>query len=153
MPNSGLPFHIDISIGYPEKSIPFYAAFFESLGYRRWEIDAPAWRGPNPKRATWLTTHSDGSQFGVEVRPAREKSRDRAYDRYEPGPHHIAFHAASCEGVDKVHAAMLAVGADVLDPPTEYGGEPGYGKAYYAAFYADPDGMKVEVAYVPKANP
>jgi hypothetical protein len=36
VPISGPLSHIDISIGYPEKSIPFYAAFFEALGYRRW---------------------------------------------------------------------------------------------------------------------
>jgi glyoxylase I family protein len=55
--------------------------------------------------------------------------------------------------VDQVHAAMLAAGAEVLDAPADYSGQPGYGQGYYAAFYADPDGMKVEVVYEPHSNP
>jgi len=153
MPTRGPLAHIDISVGYPEKSIPFYAAFLEALGYRRWSISNPDWQGEQPRRATWGTKHADGSRFDIEVRPARDESRDRKYDRYEPGPHHLAFHADSEEAVQRVHEAMQTVGAVVLDPPTQYGGQPGYGDAYYAAFYADPDGVKLEVAYIPGANP
>jgi catechol 2,3-dioxygenase-like lactoylglutathione lyase family enzyme len=153
MPQSGPLSHIDISVGYPEKSIPFYAALLESLGYRRWRVPNPDFEGPNPARAAWGMRYPDGSTFGIEVRPARGDSRDRRYDRYEPGPHHIAFHAASREVVDRVHDAMLAAGATVLDPPIDYSGHPAYGEGYYAAFYADPDGVKLEVVYHPGSNP
>ena len=153
MPISGPLTHIDISIGYPEKSIPFYAAFFEALGYRRWKVSSPDWQEPNPKRATWGIKYADGARFDVEVRPARSESRDRKYDRYEPGPHHLAFHAASPEVVNRVHRAMVEAGATVLDPPTDYSGKSGYSEGYYAAFYADPDNVKLEVAYIPGANP
>jgi catechol 2,3-dioxygenase-like lactoylglutathione lyase family enzyme len=153
VPVSGPLSHIDVSVGYPERSIPFYSAFFEALGYRRWNVPLPEWQGPNPTRATWGLKYSDGSRFGIELRPARAESRDRKYDRYEPGPHHLAFHAASREVVDRVHAAMLAVGATVLDPPTDYSGDPAYGEGYYAVFFADPDGIKLEVAYIPRENP
>lgn len=33
MPITGPLAHIDLSVGHPERSIPFYAAFFEALGY------------------------------------------------------------------------------------------------------------------------
>lgn len=145
--------HIDISVGYPERSIPFYDAFFTALGYRRWLGDDPQWSGPSPERATWSIRLADGSLFGVEVRPARAESRDQTYDRYAPGPHHIAFHAGSPEDVDRVHEAMVAIAATVLDPPTDYGGQPGYSPGYYAVFFADPDGMKLEVAHVPQGLP
>jgi glyoxylase I family protein len=153
VPVTGPLTHIDISIGYPERSIPFYAAFLEAVGYRRWEVSDPQWQEPNPTRATWSLRYADGSRFGVEVRPARAESRDRKYDRYEPGPHHLAFHAESREVVDRVHEAMVAVGATVLDPPTDYSGHPAYGEGYYAVFFADPDGVKLEVAHIPGANP
>ena len=152
MPTTGRPCHIDISVGYPERSIPFYAALLEALGYRRWNVPSPEWQGESPRRASWGLKDDAGSHFGIEVRPARPESRDRRYDRYEPGPHHIAFHAESEDAVRRVHDAMLAVGATVLDPPTQYGGQPGYGEAYYAVFFADPDGVKLEVAYVPGAG-
>jgi catechol 2,3-dioxygenase-like lactoylglutathione lyase family enzyme len=144
--------HIDISVGYPERSIPFYDALLRALGYRRWELDLPEWRVPNPTRATWGRRNGDGSRFDIEVRPAREASRDQRYDRYAPGPHHLAFHADSVETVDRVHEAVRAVGGEVLDAPTQYGGTEGYGEFYYAVFFADPDGLKLEVCFVPSAN-
>jgi len=152
-PVTGTLNHIDISVGYPERSILFYDAFFRALGYRRWEIDAPEWSGASPRRATWSIREPGGASFGVEVRPSRRESRDRRYDRYEPGPHHLAFHAASAEVVDAVHEAMCAVGATVLDPPTDYSGQAAYTEGYYAVFFEDPDGLKLEVAHIPQTNP
>ena len=153
MPITGPLTHIDISVGYLEKSIPFYAAFFEALGYRRWEISMSEWQGSSPRRAAWGLEYSNGARFDVEVRPARPESRDRKYDRYEPGPHHLAFHAENREVVERVHEALLEIGATVLDPPTDYSGQSGYGDGYFAVFCADPDGVKLEVAYIPRANP
>ena len=153
MPITGPLVHIDISVGYPERSIPFYAAFLEALGYRRWKAPMPEWQGPNPSRAAWGLEYGNGARFGVEVRPARPESRDRKYDRYEPGPHHLAFHAENREAVQRVHEAMLEIGATVLDPPTDYSGQSGYEEGYFAVFFTDPDGVKLEVAYIPRANP
>jgi glyoxylase I family protein len=34
----------------------------------------------------------------------------------------------------------------ILDPPTEY---PAYGAGYYAVFFADPDGLKLEFVHYP----
>ncbi len=153
MAQTGSLNHIDISVGHPARSVPFYEAFFTALGYRRWKSAHPEWSGDSPQRATWSIRFDDGSVFAVEVRPARAESRDRAYDRYAPGPHHIAFNAGSREEVDRVHEAMLTLGATVLDPPTDYGGQPGYSKGYYAVFFADPDALKLEVAHIPLGTP
>ena len=152
MPITGAIAHIDVSVGYPEKSTPFYDAFFTALGYRRWTISDSQWQGDSPRRATWEIKYGNGARFDVEVRPARRESRDRTYDRYEPGPHHLAFHAESREVVESVYRAMLEVEANVLDPPTDYGDQPGYGEGYFAVFFADPDGVKLEVAHIPGAN-
>lgn len=145
--------HIDMSISDPARSIPFYAAFFEALGYKRWHYDLPGFTGPNPQRATWGIRYPNGASFGIEVRPSHGENRDRAYDRYAPGVHHMAFHAESPAAVDEVHEAMLAAGATVLDPPTDYSEHPAYSKGYYAVFFADPDGVKLEVAFIPGTNP
>ena len=150
---SGPLSHIDISVGYPEKSIPFYNALLTSIGYRRWTVDEPEWSGGNPRRAAWSIKCADGSRFGIEVRPARMDSKNRRYDRYEPGPHHLAFHADSEVAVHRAHDAVVQVEGEVLDPPTEYGGHPAYGEQYYAVFFADPDGVKLEVCYVLATNP
>lgn len=148
MAQTGSLNHIDISVGYPDRSIPFYDAFFRALGYRRWQMSGD-WEGERPKRATWSIALSGGGGFAVEVRPARADSRDRPCDRYEPGPHHLAFNAASPEVVDQVHEAMAAIGARVLDAPVDYSEQRGYSKGYYAVFFADPDNLKLEVAHIP----
>ena len=153
MPTTGPLSHIDISVGYPDRSIPFHHAFLTALGYRRWNIASAEWSGDNPTRATWGKKYADGSRFDIEVRPSAVASRDRRYDRYEPGPHHLAFHAESDAHVDRVHEAVVSVAGEVLDAPKNYGGITGYGEYYYAAFFADPDGVKLEVCYVPAANP
>jgi len=152
MPTTGSLNHIDISVGYPERSIPFYEAFFTALGYKRWKLPAAEWSGAEPTRATWSIRLADRTIFAVEVRPARRDARDRAYNRYEPGPHHIAFNAGSPVVVEQVHAAMVEAGATVLDAPADYGASDGYSKGYYAVFFADPDGLKLEVAHIPQAD-
>ncbi len=153
MPISGPLSHIDISVGYPDKSIPFYDTLLTSVGFQRQIYDHPDWQGDRPQRASWSVTYPDGSSFGIECRPADEASRDTKYDRYHPGPHHLAFHADSNETVVQTYNAILALGGEILDPPTEYGGHPAYGKQYFAAFFADPDGVKLEVVYHANTNP
>lgn len=149
MPRPGSLSHIDISVGHPEKSIPFYHALLTELGYRRMATNHPGFGGSSPKRAWWSIEYSDGGRFGIEVRPAHEEKQNRRYDRYEPGPHHLAFHAESRETIDRIFAAMLEIGAEILDAPLDYSGQAGYSKGYYAAFFADPDGVKLEIVHLP----
>ena len=52
MASTGSLNHIDISVGYPDRSIPFYQAFFSALGYERKHYGAD-WSGERPRRATW----------------------------------------------------------------------------------------------------
>jgi catechol 2,3-dioxygenase-like lactoylglutathione lyase family enzyme len=145
--------HIDLSISDPDLAIPFYEALFLALGYERLRVMLPDFLGPKPRRAAWQVGLGSGASFGIEVRPSQGRNRLRANDRYAPGMHHMAFHAASVVDVDRVHQAMLTVAATVLDGPADYTGQSGYSDGYYAAFYADPDGIKIEVAHIPDANP
>jgi len=153
MATSGILSHIDVSVGDPTRSIRFYDVLLGELGFTRLTLADAAWSGDAPQRATWRLRYAGGACFEIEVRPARAGARERRYDRYQPGPHHIAFHADSEATVDRVHRALLAIGAEVLDAPAQYGGTAGYGDAYYAAFFADPDGLKLEVCHIPRSNP
>ena len=150
---SGPLTHVDLSISDPDLAIPFYEALFLALGYERLSIASKEFRGHKPRRAAWQIGLGSGASFGIEVRPSQGANRLRANDRYAPGMHHMAFHAASVQDVDRVHQSMLAAAATVLDAPADYTGQRGYSDGYYAAFYADPDGIKIEVAYIPHDNP
>jgi catechol 2,3-dioxygenase-like lactoylglutathione lyase family enzyme len=61
--------------------------------------------------------------------------------------HHLAFHAPDRAAVDRFYEQVLHLGARVLDRPTEY---PEYSPGYYAVFFADPDGIKLEYVFTPK---
>lgn len=74
-----------------------------------------------------------------------KRDLDRAHDRYAPGFHHFAFNADSRAEIDGLHALLRKIGATVLDAPAEYDYVPGY----YAVFFADPDGLKYELAHIP----
>ena len=150
MPARGALSHIDLSVSDPDRAIPFYDALLTALGYRRLAIPYEEFQGERPRRPCWGMRQPDGTGFGIEVRPSSGEARRRRVDRYAPGTHHMAFHAESAADVDRVHEAMLAAGAQVLDPPHDYSGERGYSRGYYAAFYADPDGAKLEVAHIPR---
>ena len=139
--------HIDFSVGDPPRSIAFYDALLPALGYRRVRPDAPEWQEPAPTRAAWGIRYPDDTTFEVDLRPAREARLDERYDRHRPGPHHLAFQVEGDRAVDDLYRAMQAAGAEVLDPPHQYGGQPGYGEHYYAVFFADPDGFKIEVVH------
>lgn len=145
--------HIDLSVGDPDRSVPFYAALLEALGFRRLRSGHPEYAGERPRRAAWLLRYAGGGSFGIEVRPAAPEGRSRAHDRYAPGLHHLAFHAESRAAVDEVHARVVQAGGRVLDAPADYSGRPGYSEGYYAAFFADPDGVKLEVVHEPLTNP
>ena len=82
----------------------------------------------------------------IGVRDARGENAERTHDRYTPGLHHIAWNAESPADVDALYALLQRIGARVLDPPAAY---PRYGEGYYAVFFADPDGLKLEYVYKP----
>ena len=68
------------------------------------------------------------------------------HDRTTPGLHHLAFSAPDRSEVDDLHGLLTEHGVRVLDAPAEY---PDYGPGYYAVYFADPDGMKWELAHMP----
>ena len=50
--------------------------------------------------------------------------------------------------LEKIRATRRRAGATILDPAAEY---PQYnkGRGYYAVFFADADGLKLECVYTP----
>lgn len=54
--------------------------------------------------------------------------------------------------MDAIHELLREMGAGVLDAPAEYRGEE-YSPGYFAVFFADPDGLKLEIVYQPLNNP
>ena len=65
------------------------------------------------------------------------------------GFHHYAFELARHKDVDELYDVLKRNKITIVDPPAEY---PSYGKGYYAVFFLDPDGLKLEGMYFPKTR-
>ncbi len=74
--------------------------------------------------------------------PPRPRER---HDRYSVGLHHVAFEAWSRAIVDERAAWLVEQRAVIESGPEEYGYMPGY----YAVFFYDPDGIKLEIVHIP----
>lgn len=133
--NRGMIHHLDLTVRDPWTSATFYERVLGHMGYRR------------------ARDYEDGIDFDKTsdvigfTSVGLVRARDAvAHNRFRPGLHHVAWTAESREDVDALHTLLLNIGAKILDEPADY---PEYGKGYYALFFADPDGLKLEYVYQP----
>lgn len=131
--------HVDLSVKDPRAARPFWEAVLGFMGYRV---------GANYSHGGYdfdLGAHG-GDFCSVGIRPTSGADADRSHERYSSGLHHLAWNAASRADVDALHELLKKIGATVLDAPAHY---PEYSEGYYAVFFADPDGLKLEYCHVP----
>jgi glyoxylase I family protein len=128
--------HVDLVVSSIERSLPFYRDLLGPLGFHRiGEVEGE--RG----ETIWYLS-GPGSSIGL--REAQSES-DQPYDRYGVGMHHLAVEASSRAAVDERTQWLRNQGAEIESEPQEYGYIPGY----YAVFFYDPDGIKLEIVHVP----
>ena len=124
--------HIDLTVNDVARSRAFYDKVLGALGFRLLDED---------EDVRWGNAH-----LTIAIRSAADSERGATFDRYRVGLHHLALKVRAREDVDEIHRLLIREGFTILDPPAEY---PRYGPSYYAVFFADPDGMKLEVAHFP----
>jgi glyoxylase I family protein len=134
--------HLVLTVREPQASFALYDAFLRFLGY---ELVSQGDAG-----FEWALEGEEGEEGSPSIClvKARDGGTDRQHDRYSPGLHHLAWAADSREDVDRLHALLVERKADVLDAPADY---PQYnkGQGYYAVFFADGDGLKLEYVFTP----
>lgn len=130
--------HVRFTVTDIPRAEAFWGAVLGFMGYRLVEKSA--------RRLAWAAMMADGHLTWVILSQAEAASGAKAHDRYAPGLHHFAWNADSRADVDRFHEMLRAIGATVLDAPAEYD----YEEGYYAVFFLDPDGMKLEVMHVPR---
>jgi len=86
-----------------------------------------------------------GSRTGLAIAPADAAHAAEAFHQRRAGLHHICFRARAREDVDEVHRFVVDLGARIVHPPQEDGFAPGY----YSVLFEDPDGIRLEVNFVP----
>jgi catechol 2,3-dioxygenase-like lactoylglutathione lyase family enzyme len=132
--------HLDLVVTSLERSLAFYQGLLQPLGYVRLSEIA----GERGERVLYLGRI--GGVGSVSLREAQSDAPAAPYDRYAIGLHHVAFSASSRATVDERAGWLLEHGAQMESGPEEYGYTPGY----YAVFFYDPDGMKLELVHRPQ---
>jgi len=134
MPSFAGVHHVDLVVSSIERSLPFYRDLLAPLGYHR-VSEVEGERG----ETIW---YLGGPEVSLGLREAQSEGE---HDRYRVGVHHLAFEAWSRSLVDERAEWLVANGAVLESEPREYGYLPGY----YAVFFYDPDGIKLEIVHVP----
>jgi catechol 2,3-dioxygenase-like lactoylglutathione lyase family enzyme len=125
--------HIQLTVRDPERCLPFWEKLLHFL-----EMQTLIKNGD--------TLYCIGSRTGILVRGAPADKRGSRFDQDSSGLHHFCFRARSREDVDAIHRFLVEDGgARIVHPPEEGAFAPGY----YSVLFEDPDGIRVEVNFVP----
>jgi catechol 2,3-dioxygenase-like lactoylglutathione lyase family enzyme len=117
--------HLVVRVSDYEKSKSFYGKLFAFLGFKVSDEypDAIGWT--NGKTRFWIG-------------PADAEGKARPYRIGDVGFHHYAFQLRSRRDVDALQDFLRESEANIVDPAGEYYDD------YYAVFFTDPDGLKLE---------
>ncbi len=123
--------HLAIRVSQLERSKTFYDHVLGFMGFTlEWAFDRViGWT--NGETMFWVT------EADAEGRKHQHRTGDVGY-------HHYAFELTAREDVDALYAFLLQMGVTIVDAPADY---PDYGEGYYAVYFLDPDGLKLEVMF------
>jgi catechol 2,3-dioxygenase-like lactoylglutathione lyase family enzyme len=130
--------HLDLVISDLERSLAFYTELLRPLGFARTSEIV----GERGERVVYIGGTGGPS---VSLRERQSDAHAVPYDRYAVGIHHLAFGAADRQQVDERATWLRERRAEIESGPEEYEYAPGY----YAVFFYDPDGIKLEIVHRP----
>ncbi|HZT84128.1 MAG TPA: VOC family protein [Gaiellaceae bacterium] len=122
--------HMDVRVADLAAAQPFYEALLPALGFTE-RYHGESWK-------VWATSEAlpGTAYFGITESRGHTANENR-----------IAFCVASREDVERVASVVRDAGALELSGPKEMP----YGPGYYAVFFADPSGNRLEVYVRPPA--
>lgn len=125
--------HIQLTVNDPVRCVPFWEKlchFFEMQTLIK----------------NQNTLYCIGSRTGILVSGAPAGRNRGPFDQLRAGLHHFCLRARSREDVDAVTRFAEEIGAKIVHPPEE-GSQ--FAPGYYSVLFEDPDGIRIEVNYVP----
>jgi glyoxylase I family protein len=121
--------HIYVTVTDLRRSEAFYDPVMRALGFRKGTLAI----GGEPH------VHYFNRVTQYSLRPIRT---DRsAHDPYRAGLHHVCFRVATPADVDAAARHLRTLGVAASEPRLY----PEYATDYYATFFADPDGIRLEL--------
>ncbi|MFQ5563450.1 MAG: VOC family protein [Parvularculaceae bacterium] len=89
--------------------------------------------------------YSVGGRTALGVEPPADGHEGERFEQGRVGLHHLCFRARDRENVDALHEFLKKEGAPIVHGPEEGPWAPGY----YSVLFEDPDGVRLEINYVP----
>ncbi|KAF9283480.1 hypothetical protein BGZ68_005337 [Mortierella alpina] len=140
---AGTPHHLALAVKSLAAARPFYEMVLSPLGYK---YNSP-W---DPLQYIGFRHEKTGFEIGFS--PSLKDSPPHVKGHI--GYHHFALTAESKEQVDTIYKSLVhyykehggesgETAGKILDAPRLY---PEYGHSYYALFFTDADGHKLEIA-------
>jgi glyoxylase I family protein len=120
--------HVYLSVTDMPRSEAFYDSVMAALGFRKGDKAIAGERH----------AHYFNPFLQVSIRPARSPE---AHDSYRAGLHHLCLQAPDERAVNAAHAALEKLGVRAT-APRKYAE---YNPDYYATFFEDPDGIRLEI--------
>ncbi len=120
--------HLYLTVSDFERSERFYDPLMERLGFKKG--DGTIAGAPH--------AHYFNRCMQLSIRPATSRG---AHDPYAPGLHHVCLQLGSQEAVDEAARVLGELGIEATRP----GYYPQYAEDYYAVFFSDPDGIRLEL--------
>ncbi|HET6390416.1 VOC family protein [Hyphomicrobium sp.] len=117
--------HLAIRVSNFAKSKAFYGGLFEFLGFDVLDEYENSIGWTNGKTRYWIT------QADADGRKHKHRTGD-------VGLHHYAFQLRNRKDVDELQEYLKKNSVEIVDPADEYYED------YYAVFFLDPDGIKLE---------
>ena len=86
-----------------------------------------------------------GGRTAVAITRCAGEYRNERFVQRRVGLHHLCFRARSRADVDQVYELVQKLGAKIVYPAQDGPWAPGY----YSVAFEDPDGIRLEVNYIP----
>lgn len=120
--------HIYVTVSNLERSETFYDVVMKALGFRKnqFQIDGE-------KHVQYYNRH-----FGYVLRPSRSAG---SHNPYAPGLHHFCLRVEGEEEVKEVARRLKEQNISTSEPRRYFE----YAPDYFAVFFSDPDGMRLEI--------
>lgn len=119
--------HIDLRVSNIDEAMRFYATLLPHLGFTRERHDDQ-----------WKVFSAEGEFPSMPYFAFTEETAHR------PNATRIAFWVGSAEEVDRLAEIVKAAGGRSLSGPKAC---PEYSSTYYAVFFEDPSGNKLEICF------
>ena len=127
--------HIALSVKNISKSKSFYKELMPFLGLKL-------------VHESKKSIYHVGARTGILIQEVDKNIASSDFSQNNIGLHHFCFRARSKESIDLIKDKLLEINAKIIRGPLDGAWAPGY---YYILF-EDPDGIKIEVNYVPGAG-